>query len=572
MKYKLIKSEKNFSNISDQVLYNRDIKNANEYLNLNDSVINDYNLLDNINDGINLIISTIENGGKIVIIIDEDLDGFTSAAILYSYLKKSFSNIDLHYILHSKTKSHGLSNDIVIPENTKLIILPDSGSNDIEECKLYFDKEIKILIADHHQIEKNNPYALIINNQQGRYPNSQLSGAGIIWQICKALDDELWQNKADNYLDLVALGNIADSMDIRSYETKRIINKGLSNIKNKFFIALLNKISYSTNNEITITNMQFYAVPTCNGLIRFGSLDEKDLLFRAFIETDEEFDYQKNSKSEIIKEDIYNRASRLAVNAKSRQNRELDKSLEILNENIVKYKFDKNKILFVNAGDLDYSLTGLSAMKLANQYNRPCVVLRKNKDGYGGSGRNLDSCGLDNLKDFLFNTGYFEYCNGHPGAFGIKILEKNLRPMIEKVNELLKDFDFEKIWNIDFIFDPEDITIKLVKEFDRLKNIYGMGINESLIMVKNIEINSNDIQLIGENKNTWKFLTNNQECVIIKFKVDENDEILKIKKDNWAGDDLVIDVIGKFSISNYQNILTPQLIVNEYECKIIKEN
>jgi single-stranded-DNA-specific exonuclease len=501
-------------------------------------------------------------------------DGYTSASILYLYLKKSFPDINLSYILHNKSKSHGLS-DIDVSHETNLIILVDAGTNDIKECKELKDRGIDVICIDHHisELKTENIFAIVVNNQiSENYKNKQLSAAGLGWQFCRALDDELWQNYADNYLDLVALGNIADSMDIRSYETRRLIDKGLSSIKNKLFLSLLDKISYSTNNEITIVNMQFYAVPTLNGLLRIGSLEERDILFRAFIETDEEFDYQKNSKSETVKENIYNRASRLAINAKSRQNRELDKSLEILNINIVKYKFDKNKILFVNAGDLDYSLTGLSAMKLASQYNRPCIVLRKNKNGYGGSGRNLDSCGLDNLKDFLFNTGYFEYCNGHPGAFGIQIKEENLRPAIEKVNELLKDFSFEKIWNIDFIFNQEDITIELVKEFDRLKNCYGMGVNESINLVKSIKINSNDIQLIGENKNTWKFLTNNQECVIIKFKADENDEILKIKKDNWAGEDLILNMIGKFSISNFQNILTSQFIVSEYECKIIKEN
>jgi single-stranded-DNA-specific exonuclease len=492
-------------------------------------------------------------------------DGYTSAAILYMFLKHSYPDIKLNYILHTKSKSHGLSNDIIIPENTNLIICPDSASNDIEYCKKYKDLGKDILILDHHILEiSGNPYAIVVNNQcSENYPNKDLSAAGIVWQFCRAIDQENWTNYADDYLDLVMLGNIADSMSILSYETRRLIDKGMSQIKNKFMLSMLNKQSYSIGQDLNIISFQFYVIPSINGLLRFGSLEEKELLFRAFIETDESFEYKKKD-GEIIQENIYDRASRLCVNAKARQDREVKKSLDILNEDIKKHHFDDNKILFVNAGELDYSLTGLTAIKLANQYNRPCVVLRQNKDGWGGSARNLDACGIDNLKEFLFDTGLFEYCNGHNSAFGLQILKNNLKPAIEKTNELLQDFSFEKVYNIDFIFNPEDVTIDIVKEFDDLKNIWGQGLSEPLILIRNIKINTENIQLMGADKNTWKFTLNEDGIIIIKFKCDENDEILKIKNDNWDGIDIMINAVVKLGINNFGGILSPQCIILDY--------
>ncbi len=565
MKYKLVENYNSNSSIKEKVLENRGINNPKKYLSLTDKDILDYHLLDNIDNAVLLLNKHIENNSKICIVPDFDPDGITSSAILYLYLKKAFPKINLIYSLHSKPKSHGLASDVIIPENTNLIILPDSASNDIDECKIYSDKGIDILILDHHIVEKENRYAVIVNNQSSlRYDNKQLSAAGIVWQFCRALDDDGWFTYADDYLDLVALGNISDSMDIKSFETRRLIDKGLANIRSKIFNALISKQSYSLNGIIDITNVQFYITPILNGLLRFGSQDDIDLLFRAFIETDEIFKYKKPGKDSVeVDENIYDRVSRMCVNAKAKQNRNLDQSLEKLNEEIKKHEFDKNKILFVNAGDLDYSLTGLTAMKLANQYNRPCLVLRASKEGWGGSARNLESCGLDNLKDFLLSTGLFEYCNGHPGAFGISLKKENLRPVIEKTNELLKDFSFEKIWNVDFVFEPDEVDGYVIHDFDEIKDIYGQGITESLILVKNIKINTSKIELLGVDKNTWKFQLNN-ECDVVKFKCKEDDKILQLKADNWDGTDIELEIVGKPRINNYNGIISNQIIVSDY--------
>ena len=66
--------------------------------------------------------------------MDSDTDGACSAAMIYQYLKLIKPDVKLSYSIHTK-KQHGLSDDIIIPETAKLIILPDSGTNDIEQCK-----------------------------------------------------------------------------------------------------------------------------------------------------------------------------------------------------------------------------------------------------------------------------------------------------------------------------------------------------------------------------------------------------------------------------------------------------
>ena len=80
----------------------------------------------------------------------------------------------------------------------------------------------------HHEKEENNPYALIVNNQMSNdYSNKNLCGAGVVYRFLQALDEENWNEFADDYLDLCALANISDVMDMRSFETRYLTDMGL---------------------------------------------------------------------------------------------------------------------------------------------------------------------------------------------------------------------------------------------------------------------------------------------------------------------------------------------------------
>ena len=110
-------------------------------------------------------------------------------------------------------------------------------------------------------------------------------------------------------------------MDMRSFETRYFTDLGLLNINNKCLQALIDAQNYSMNGKVNIHNVQWYITPILNGMIRIGSQEEKELLFRAFIEQDEFFEYKKRATkdkpAEIIQESIYDRVARLCKNAKN---------------------------------------------------------------------------------------------------------------------------------------------------------------------------------------------------------------------------------------------------------------
>lgn len=575
MQYKLINNSLNdIYNPKETVLRNRGIEDVDAYLNLNDSVLHHYSKLDNIEEAVECLLKHLENDSEIHIVVDSDTDGACSAAMIYQYLKLIKPDVKLSYSIHTK-KQHGLSDDIIIPETAKLIILPDSGTNDIEQCKTLKEKGIDIIILDHHISNENNPYAIVVNNQMCNYPNKNLCGGGICYRFLQALDEETWNDYADNFLDLVALSNIADCMDIKEPETKQLIDKGLSKIRNKLFKALIEKQSYSINNNIIINNIQFYIVPLINALIRAGDYDEKDMLFRAFIETDEVFKYKPRRKSkndpepEEIDEDIYTRVARLCGNARQRQNNLKNKNVEKILEYIEEKEYHNNKIIFANVTDkLNENLTGLVAMNIATKYNKPCLLLRKVKDKndfYAGSARNINRSPLPNLKDYLDETQLFEYCQGHQGAFGVEIHKDNIPKAIELINEQLKDMDFTSYYEVDFVIEADDLDIPFVKAMDELKSFYGQGIEESLVYINNINISRNNINFMGKDSSTIKFIYND-EITFIKFKAGENDPIYKWLND-WENDSdiMVINAIGRVGFNMFGGILTPQITVEKWE-------
>lgn len=575
MNYKLIKNSLNdIDNPKQTILLNRGIENWKQYLNLNEDCIHDFNLLKNIDKAVSCFIKHIENKSRIHIIVDSDVDGYTSASMVYRYIKQLGENINVTYSLHTK-KQHGISEDIEIPKDCELLIIPDAGSNDIEQCKELAEKGIDVIILDHHICDKQNDFAIVVNNQMCDYPNKNFCGAGIVYKFLKAVDEELWEDYADKMLDIVALGNISDVMDMRECETRYYVDLGLSKIRSKLFKALIEKQSYSMNGIVNITSVQFYVTPILNSMIRVGSTEDKDLLFRAFIETDEVFKYKKRGETEESDEDIYTRAARLCYNAKNRQGKEVQKGVDAIDKLIQEKEIYKDKVMFINVSDiLGETLTGLVAIKIAEKYNRPCLLLRRQKvreDGslyYGGSCRNFDNSPIKSLKDFLDSTGTFEFVQGHDNAAGISIPRENIAKSIEMCNERLFDIDFQKCFNVDFDINTSDLSVGFIKAIDEMKDIFGQGIKEPLVHIKNIPIWSENFFVMGKNSNSWKVI-NDEGYAFVKFNVDvDKDEVLQIYNSNLDREEEYsfgsIDVVGTVSINNYNNILTPQIIIKDY--------
>ena len=575
MRYKLIEGSLNDEhNVEATILKNRGIKNINRFLAPGESDTYSYSLLDNIDEAVKCAEKHIQNKERIHILIDCDVDGYAAGSMVYRAFKKIDPNLYITYSLHTK-KQHGLSKDITIPDDCKLLIIPDAGSNDVEQCRELKDKGVDIIILDHHICDVENDYAIVVNNQMCRYPNKNFCGAGIVYKFLEALDEELWEDTASGMLDMCALANISDVMDMREPETRYYVLRGLTKIRSKLFKALIDKQSYSMNGIVNITSVQFYITPVLNAMIRIGDQDEKDLLFRAFIETDEVFKYKKRGETEEVDESIYDRAARLCSNAKARQTKEVTKEVAEVERLISDKCLNKNKAIFANVtGILGETLTGLVAIKIAEKYNLPTLLLKRQaprENGelfYGGSCRNFDNSPIESLKKELLNTGLFEFVQGHDNAAGFSIARDNVQAAISCINDNWKDIDFQAIWQVDFDKNAEDIDVAFVKAIDDMKDMFGQGVKEPLVHISHIPVYKESTMIMGKNLNTWKTIFND-ELAFVMFSVDrDKDQIIQeYENEEETFDSLLgyMDVVGKATLNNYKGILTPQIIVKDYE-------
>lgn len=399
-----------------------------------------------------------------------DNDGYTSAAIIYQYTELINPNAKIDYWLH-EGKQHGLQDHIdrLMTENKSydLIILPDSSSNDAHYHDMLDEISLPCLILDHHLTDVAlSDNAVVVNNQLSpKYKNKELTGAGVVYQFCRYCDKKLGVNYANKFIDLAAWGIIGDMGSILEMENRYIITEGLSNIQNDFFHCLLEKAGYSITgkmnpswNDILIkTNpisVAFYVVPMVNALIRVGTMEEKELLFEAFIHGSKMVPCNKRgAKGTTERADI--EAARVCTNAKAHQNKIKDAAVERLEAKIFKYDLLENKVLFVRLEEDDKfpaELNGLVAMQLSVKYKKPTIVARLNDQGYDrGSARGLNQSELKDFKDFLTKSGYFEYAQGHANAFGISIPDRSLCAFHEYANKALKDYDFgENSYDVNF--------------------------------------------------------------------------------------------------------------------------
>lgn len=578
MQYKLI-GNNDTNNIIKTILLNRGIDDSETYLNLTESQTYHYNDLINMRAAIQCFVTHYENKDKIVVMPDEDCDGYTSSAMLYLYVKALDPDYPIEYIMHSRPKMHGLgSNEYLrIPKDTKLFIMADGGTNDAFEFNELIRSGIECIILDHHDAnyqdeseeetgqsaENNN--AIIVNNQlSDNYPNKALSGAGIVYRFLQALDEELWEDHADDFLDLCAVGNIADLMDIRSFETRYYINQGITNFHNKFLCALAKAQDYSMGGKITVHNVAWYISPVINSITRIGTMEERELLFRAMIEQDETFVYDKRGHG-LIEENIYDRAARIAKNAKSRQDKQRDK---VYNE--LKDMVDPNdKVIILESKIAQSGLVGLSAMKLAEDAQRPVIILKEiEKDGkkiLSGSCRNFDGSPIPDLKDLIIRTNAFIFCSGHGNAAGLAIKPENIDEARYKFLELLEDVDFNNPIPCDFILDIDELSVEFIHEIDKYDWIWGTGIKEPKVAIEHIVVKRSDIHVQGKNFNSVAFMVD--DVKFVQFNMTQDDPLLEWAS-MWDGEDddtIEVNIIGEVNINEYQGVYTPQVTIKDVQ-------
>ena len=581
MKYKL---RNNYSINPDEalidILKDRGVKDVENFIKPSKKCeLNPYDL-DNIKETAERLLLHLRNNSRICFIQDPDVDGVTSSAILWLYIKNIFPNANLEFTIH-EGKQHGLEDKIdwlIDEEQFDLIICADSASYDIEEHKRLHEIATDVICLDHHPpsedkktgelILPNSDWAYVVNNQLSpNYQNKSLCGAGIVYKFCEVLDDILGIQNAFNYIDLAALGEIADVMDKTNIETNYIMVEGLRNIKNKGFQTLLEAQSFSLKEKaiypyenLTTIDIAFYIAPLINAIIRVGTYTEKENLFYCFIEPERPVKSTKRGAKEGDIELAAEATARCGSNAKSRQKRIQEKAIDIIDFKIQKNELDKNNIIFVELDaddDIPREMTGLIAMQIVSKYHKPVMLGRKNDLGeIQGSARSDNNFeGLPSFKEFLEQSGLVTYVAGHEGAFGHGVSESKLDALIEYANMHLNAEDFENCYIVDYILDASNDISQLLYSLASHPEYFGNHIDEIKVVIKNIELSS--VMAMGANKDSMKISYNDVDYVRFKD-IDFVEKILqnRMKK---------LTTLVRLNINEWMGKKSVQCFIDDYE-------
>ena len=261
-------------------------------------------------------------------------------------------------------------------------------------------------------------------------------------------------------------------------------------------------------------------------------------------------------------------AIRTCTNVKNRQEKIKETNLKVIENIIEKFNLlDNHKILLIRLDEehrIDSNLTGLIANQLASKYQRPTLILNyHNNNGvisWDGSGRNYSFSKIENLKDFLNDTGLMKLAQGHQSAFGAGIYDKDIEAFIEKTDEELKNVEFNKMYLVDFIFQADNIDINTLLELGSYPFLWGQYIDEPYIAIENIKLKENQIHLIGERQKTIKFeLPNEVEAITFNGSEEKYEEFQELAKNNR------FTFIGKCKINNWGGQMKPQILLEDYE-------
>lgn len=512
-----------YDSITDKILKIRGIEDKDRFTNPREDDINDPYNLSNMELAVDKIVNAIENNLLVGIYADIDSDGVTSATIKYKYLKNH--GITPRLLYHQKKQGHGVIVDNV-PKELDLLIIVDSSSNSIKECE-ELNKIMDIIILDHHPASEN-PYAIVVNPQCNDYSNKFLSGAGVVYQTCRAIDDKLFTYFADEYIDICAVGLLGDMMNIVQSETRVLIQKGMNKIHNDCDMNLKLILKHLKKDyKPTTTDISFYLVPFINSIIRLGKIEN----ILEILTSDSEENVKKLIKS----------CGAINDKRKTVQGNIIEEIDKIINLD--------HKIIIVDVSDLNspISLNGLIANNIAQKYQKPTLVVSLDKDTNTlcGSGRNYGN--TFDFKEILSGTNLFEMVEGHGGAFGVEFIPNKLEEIYKSVDERLEHIEQEYVIEADLTINIEDITWELLYEIQRLSFIVGEGFKEPLFIIEGLSVEDTkimkDIHI--------KFASDDLECV--KFNVSQ-EEISNIS------DAVFVDVLGSLGINSWYNFGTKEVV------------
>jgi len=461
---------------------------------------------------------------------DYDVDGITGTTVLTDFLSSLGANV-LPVIPNRFKHGYGLNSRVIdqlASRNVKLIITVDCGITSVSEVEHASRLGIETIITDHHQpgttlpraISIINPHLVPKDNEDANVGQiTNLAGVGVAFYLAIALRKHLrakgfWTDSTEpnlkKYLDLVALGTIADQVPITG--VNRILCKfGLLELgeSRRPGIRALVEVCKLKNKQISVWDVGFLLAPRINAAGRMGS---EHLALQLMLSSD------------------YEVAGKLALELdklnRERQDQEeqiLREATSLLDESSGHWNTASSIVLAKD--DWHRGIIGIVASRLVERFGKPVILLGKNQELWEGSARSVP--GLNIFKALSRCDEFLEKYGGHKMAAGLKLLPSNMVKFRDRFNEVAAEkvppSGVRRQLMIDAKLNLQDITPLTMKFIEELSP-YGIGNPRPLFLLESFGVKA--IKILKEKHLSLQIEQNGKSMRAVGFNmVDDPDSI-----------------------------------------------
>jgi single-stranded-DNA-specific exonuclease len=479
------------SPIMRQILFNRGItnqKSAEHYLNAQIPSGTDPFSMMGIARAVERIQRAVEQHESVAIYGDYDADGVTATALLTMMLQSLGAEVR-EYIPNRFEEGYGLNKDALAylyNEGVRLVITVDCGIRSIVETDFANHLGLDMIITDHHHPGQQLPSSLAIINpkQPGEtYPSKDLAGVGIAYKLAQALVLQFTQEEyaiqkplnpkyADEYLDLVAIGTIADLAPLVG-ENRALVHAGLDRIRRspRQGIFALSGVSGVSSHKISASDIGFGIGPRLNAAGRLESaIDPLRLLLT-----------QDKHEAALLSQHL---------DDLNRKRQTIMREIQSNAEELALEDDPEASLLFAVDPSFNPGVVGLAASRLTERYYRPAIVAHKGETFSRGSCRSIPEFhitqALDQCQDILERHG------GHAAAAGFTVENTKLPELKRRLTEIADHEFVGKVLRPTIYADLEvpisNLTSELLHDLDKLQPT-GRENPTSIFISRNVQVN-----------------------------------------------------------------------------------
>lgn len=432
------------------------------------------------------IYAAVENGERIEIFGDYDVDGITSTALLFEYLESM--GADVGAMLPTREgEGYGLNSEAVdemAKNNASLIITVDNGVSSHEAIDYALSLGIETVVTDHHKTPDTLPNAVAVVDPlrpDDKSAFKELAGVGVVLKLLAALEGCEVSEIIETAGVLAALGTVSDAMPLL-FENRYIVREGLAQLpyyEKPGLLALAKKAGFSDPAAVDSRAVAYSLAPRLNAAGRIGNAD---IALELLLTEDED---RAVELSERLDE----------MNAQRQQTeREM---LELISDEISENPdILRNPILFFASERYNAGVAGIVCSRMVERYGRPTIILSVNGDNAKGSGRSIAGFSLyDAIKA---GEQYLQRFGGHDMAAGFTILTKDIEALravlIESCKKGIKPKAYAN-FPIESVIEFADINEQSVNELTHLSP-FGTGNDDPVFATLDAVVS--DVSAINE--------------------------------------------------------------------------